>query len=171
MDSVNDRPPAPDWLQACYQEHVDRLRAFSLGLVRDHALSEEIVQTTFEIALSKGHEVRAGNEKAWLFQVAYHEAMRLRRRQLVHQKSLKQLACPQEVLPPEQQAALSESAERVRTALDSLPAEQKAIVIERMYHDRTFQEISESRSIPLGTVLTRMRLALKKLAQALQSDQ
>lgn len=38
----------------------------------------------------------------------------------------------------------------------------------RIYEEKSFAEIAEELSVPLGTVLTRMRLALKKLSRLMQ---
>jgi RNA polymerase sigma-70 factor (ECF subfamily) len=37
-----------------------------------------------------------------------------------------------------------------------------------MYEDKTFAQIAEELGLPLGTVLTRMRLALEKLRRTLR---
>ncbi|MBT4866073.1 MAG: RNA polymerase subunit sigma-24, partial [Planctomycetaceae bacterium] len=41
----------------------------------------------------------------------------------------------------------------------------------RIYDEKTFQVIADELNLPLGTVLTRMRLALKKLAACFESDE
>jgi RNA polymerase sigma-70 factor (ECF subfamily) len=38
-----------------------------------------------------------------------------------------------------------------------------------MYEDKTFAEIAEECGLPLGTVVTRMRLALEKLRRTLRT--
>jgi len=67
----------------------------------------------------------------------------------------------------ESSASRAEMAARVREALDELPAEQRQVVRMRVYEDKTFARIAEETNTPLGTVLTRMRLALKKLESRL----
>ena len=69
---------------------------------------------------------------------------------------------------PLEQAALSEQAQRVRKALAGLaPAERE--VLEIAYYEGLSQsQISQRLNIPLGTVKTRSRQALKKLRRELQ---
>jgi DNA-directed RNA polymerase specialized sigma24 family protein len=57
----------------------------------------------------------------------------------------------------------------VRAALVTLPLEQQQIVQLRIYDERTFADIAAELGIPLGTALTRMRLALEKLRAALKT--
>ncbi len=52
-----------------------------------------------------------------------------------------------------------------------LPADQLQVVQLRIYEEQTFQEIARRLELPLGTVLTRMRLALKKLQTSLRESE
>ena len=47
--------------------------------------------------------------------------------------------------------------------MERLPVEQRRVIRMRIYEDKTFAVIAEELGAPLGTVLTRMRLALRKL--------
>lgn len=58
--------------------------------------------------------------------------------------------------------------ERVRTALATLPPDQRAVVALAYFGGLSHREIAARTAIPLGTVKGRMRLALGKLADALQ---
>jgi RNA polymerase sigma-70 factor (ECF subfamily) len=58
-------------------------------------------------------------------------------------------------------------AQAVRTALGELPAEQKAVVEMAYYQGLTHVEIAEKTNLPLGTVKSRLRLALDKIRVAL----
>jgi RNA polymerase sigma-70 factor (ECF subfamily) len=57
--------------------------------------------------------------------------------------------------------------EEVRAALAELPLEQREILKLAYYKGMTHVEICESEGIPLGTVKSRMRLALQKLRATL----
>ena len=56
----------------------------------------------------------------------------------------------------------------VRRALDALPEAQREVVQRRVYGNQTFAAIATELGCPLGTVLTRMRLALKALSHLLE---
>ena len=62
---------------------------------------------------------------------------------------------------------LAEELERVRTALVRLPPEQQLVVQLRLIENKTFNEIAQLLGLPLGTVLSRMRLAMEKLRSKL----
>jgi RNA polymerase sigma factor (sigma-70 family) len=63
--------------------------------------------------------------------------------------------------------AKEEDLDRLRAAIDHLPAAQREVVVLRVYGELTFKQIAEMLGVPLGTVLTRMRLATHRLAEIL----
>jgi RNA polymerase sigma-70 factor (ECF subfamily) len=69
------------------------------------------------------------------------------------------------------EAERREEIEEVRRALADLPEAQRDVVQRRVYGDQTFATIAAELKCPLGTVLTRMRLALKNLARLLETEQ
>jgi RNA polymerase sigma-70 factor (ECF subfamily) len=58
----------------------------------------------------------------------------------------------------------------VREALEVLPAEQRLVIEMSYFKGLTQAEIAERTGQPLGTVKTRMRLALRKLRGALGKE-
>ncbi len=171
MTSNDDARIDPAAVAALYVEHADELRAFLVGVLRNPELAGEVLQTTFAKALELGHTSRAETRKGWLFKVAFNEAMFVRRRHKVHRKSIHRLAWsrPREEAPPEEHLTRWESVQQVRVALETLPPEQRTVVHLRIYEEKKFAEIAEELGLPLGTVLTRMRLAMKKLKSSLHT--
>ena len=163
----------PATVEALYATHAVELRAFLIGVLRDADLAREVIQGTFAKLVELGHTAREETLKGWLFRVAYHEALVLRRRQAVHQKTLARLgALFREVrAEPGQRLTDAEIAAEVRQALDRLSSEQQVVVRMRIYEDKKFAMIATQLGLPLGTVLTRMRAALTNLKRDLQSDE
>lgn len=156
-----------------YREFAGGLRAFLIGLLRNRDLAEEALQATFEKAVRFGHGVQPASVRSWLFQVAYREAMAVRRRQGVESRAIQKLSILTEAVAddPGQHIARGETVRRVQKALEDLPADQRHVVCRKIYHDQTFAEIAAEAGLPLGTVLTRMRLALNKLRKALHEPE
>lgn len=162
----------PAALAALYGRHADELRAYLTGLLRDPHLADEVLQTVFAKAAEHGHGVRGDSLKAWLFRVAHNEVMDRRRRAVAEDRSVRAVAWwkrgPETT--PEHSLRLRETVERVRKAVEDLPAEQREVVRLRIYEEKTFAEIAALTGKPLGTILTRMRLATKKLTEALRGE-
>jgi len=178
MSDANDHPPQPPGGPAgldralvaeLYTQYGNELRRFVLGVVRDPELAGDVVQAAFARAAEMGHTARPETIKGWLFQVAFREALTVRRRVEARDRAIRKLASlgfrPGE--RPEEALIRRETIAAVRRALEELPKEQSRVVWARMYEDKTFAQIAEESELPLGTVLTRMRLALEKLRRSL----
>jgi RNA polymerase sigma-70 factor (ECF subfamily) len=164
--TTNEVQIDPAVIAALYLEHGDELRAFLIGVLKDHDLAGEALQATFIKAMEQGHTAREETRKGWLFRVAFHEALAIKRRGKTYDKNLRKMAWSRpepEHHSPDDRMCRWETVVNVREALEKLPENQKVIVQLRIYEEKTFAEIAEELEIPLGTVLTRMRMALKKL--------
>lgn len=183
MNDANDHPSVPHAespnsrgivdtarFLALYESHGPELRRFILGVTRDPELTNDVIQATYAKAVEFGHTARPETFKGWLFRVAFHESLTARRRRDARDQGVRRLANlgGQLVERPDERLIRDETIEAVRQALGDLPPEQQRVVWARMYEDKTFAEIAQEFRLPLGTVLTRMRLALEKLRRTLR---
>ncbi len=159
----------PAVVAALFVNHGEELRRFLNGILRNHEQANDVLQITFARAVERGHTAREESLKAWLFRVAFNEAIAQRRRQNVQAKAHEILAArgPRETAGPDTRLLRWETVDQVRAALEQLPAEQRQVVRMRIYEEKKFIEIAAELSLPLGTVLTRMQLALRKLRKIL----
>lgn len=171
-----ERPESSEHLNATvvaalYREHSDELRAFLTGVLKNAELAADVLQVTFTRAIEKGQRANEETRKGWLFRVAFNEAMQVKRRGRIHDRATRTLAGARtdvETRKPEEKLVRREDVERVREALNSLPEAQRTVVCKRIYEEKTFAVIAEELGLPLGTVLTRMRLATRKLSRRLR---
>lgn len=146
--------------------HAEELRRFLWGVVGEASLVQDIIQTTFRKLVEVGHETQVESRKAWLFQVAYREALAQRRRSATQKRVLENL---QEDSHRNNDGLLTdplvaqETVDSVRQAIEELSPELKQVLRMRIYEDKTFAEIAQELDIPLGTALGRMRNAMSKL--------
>ncbi len=148
------------------------MQRFLVGLLRDAHLASDVLQATFAKLVEQGREVQEESRRAWLYRVAYREAMLVRRRQAVDDAARQRAAWSREAAGESAESLLlqAETVEQVRRAIEELPAEQRRVVRMRIYEDKTFTVIAEELGIPLGTALGRMRAALKKLRARLERE-
>jgi hypothetical protein len=64
---------------------------------------------------------------------------------------------------PDQEAARAEQRERIRRALDALPAKARAIIMLSDVEGLSYREIAEVLNCPIGTVMSRLHNARKRL--------
>jgi RNA polymerase sigma-70 factor (ECF subfamily) len=165
LPSTDTGPLDPSVVAALYLEHGEELRRFLLGILRDAQLTSDVLQATFVKMAERGHETKEASRKAWLFRVAYHEAMAYRRREGVGDKVLRRMAWHTNGAAGAADEPLLriEAVQSVREALKELPPEQRQVVRMRIYEEKTFATIAKELKIPLGTALGRMRAATIKL--------
>jgi RNA polymerase sigma-70 factor (ECF subfamily) len=158
----------PAIVAALYIEHEAELKRFLWGVLRDGAAVHDALQAAFVKMIEHGHTTREESRKAWLFRVAYHEALAMRRREGLGKKALGLLASVHKSAASAADEPLIrlEVIESVRRAMEELPDEQRQVVSMRIYEEKTFAQIAKELQIPLGTALGRMRLAVGKLRQA-----
>lgn len=164
---------SPERVREIYDLWSGDVRAFLWGLTRSHEQTDDLLQITFSRLVEAGHTAREESLRGWLFRVAYNETMLWRRRTGVQTRGIRKVAAESADntgTPAWTSLVRREEVERVQQALQQLPPEQKLVVEQRIYQERTFAQIAEEHGLPLGTVLTRMRLALAKLQQRLTDN-
>lgn len=170
--SNNGQIDASDVAQL-YVAHSESLRAYLKGLLRDDQLAADALQATFAKLIEKGHQAEKDRRKAWLFRVATNEALSIRRKKHADDQAIGRLKQEGGATPETATVDLvlkEEMLRRVRLSLSGLPSEQRRVVEMRMFEGLKFNEIAERLDTPLGTVLTRMRLAMSKLQQTLSKE-
>ncbi len=117
--------------------------------------------------------------RPWLFQIVRNRVVDLyRRRRVRRHDSLDatdhegnpQLVLIDDSVDPERDASQAELRVRLLAALDELSQIQREILVLRDYQDLSYSEIAEALNIPLGTVMSRLHGARKRLRQTLQTD-
>jgi RNA polymerase sigma factor (sigma-70 family) len=163
-------PLDPATINELYQQHADELRRFLLGVLRDPQAAADAMQSALVKAVELGHTAADETRKAWLFRVAYHEALATRRRETNTDRILQTVVWHVSTTEREsaaESASRREQAAAVRAALARLPEQLQSVVRLRIHDNLTFAEIAARLEIPLGTALTRMRTALAKLKAVL----
>lgn len=69
---------------------------------------------------------------------------------------------------PDAASLNSEQEDRVRQAINELPEEQQETIIMKVYGGLTFEQISETLNLPLGTVASRYRRGLERMKRLLE---
>lgn len=159
-----------DQVLAIYERwHVD-VRRFLVATTGNPELAEELLQATFSRLVEAGQAARPESVRGWLFKVAHNELRLWRRKAATHARWLGGAAARAAAPVPWEEVIRGEERAVVRRALAELPPEQRQVVESRIDHGKSFVTIAAEQGMPLGTVLTRMRLALDKLRRALGEE-
>lgn len=144
-----------------------RVYGLALSIVGDRRAAEEVAQDTFVRAwrYAASFDPRRGSAAAWLLVIARNTALdyiRARGRRL-DTLSLEPFDSLPEPAGSDGIDSPHDAIAPVADALRSLPQDQRETLMAAAYYGYTAREISESWHVPIGTVKTRLRLALHKL--------
>tara|TARA_B100000965_G_scaffold401071_1_gene424162 strand:+ start:293 stop:877 length:585 start_codon:yes stop_codon:yes gene_type:complete len=153
-----------------YRRHSGEVFRFVRKLSGDDALADDVVQDTFLRvlrSLERFDERRAF--RPWLARIARNAAFdALRERQkLTGGRELSESAEPETGSRIGERVAGLEAAALARAALDDLPDEQRALLLQRHQLGLTQVELAESWQVSERTIRNRLNAAVKALTQAL----
>jgi RNA polymerase sigma-70 factor (ECF subfamily) len=161
-------------LGALYDRWARSLYSLVLHLLKDPDEAEDIVEETFWQAWRKSgsYEPSKGAVSTWLLTIGRRKALDRLRSKKRHREdpvgsdhTFADIASPSP--DPSQNLEGSELREHVRSALRELPAEQREVIELGYFSGLSQTEIADATGQPLGTVKTRMRLAMQKLREPL----
>ena len=157
-----------------FEELHDRYSRPILGLainrLRDHGRAEDAVQEAFTSIwrAASSYRPELGPGAPWVYAVARNAiTSRWRKRAEPAAEAYDE---PSDEAGPAERAEQSWRSFRVHRALESLPEHQRLLIELAYWGELSQSEIAERLELPLGTVKTRTRAALKRLAEALAED-
>jgi RNA polymerase sigma-70 factor, ECF subfamily len=166
-------------LAQLYDRYNRLVFSLALAIVNDRETAEEITLDVFMRVWQKAGSYRSDQAKVstWLTHIARHHAIDVLRRRSVRPDQYAvdwEDSIPDHVSPehnPQEFAELSQQRERVQAALAQLPEEQKQALLLAYFNGYTQHQIAERLKQPLGTIKTRLRLAMHKLRDFLRDEQ
>lgn len=157
-------------LESLYDLYAPRVLGLIRTIVPDAGLAEDILQEVFWQVWSKRatYSAERGSVRSWLFLLARSRAIDAKRSREARPESPLDRAG--------QSISLDASREQWENAFDlagplaELPAEEREAVRLAFFGGLTHREIAEQLGQPLGTVKSRIRNGLRRLAQTMPSD-
>jgi RNA polymerase sigma-70 factor (ECF subfamily) len=155
---------------ALFRHFAPRVKAYLIRLGCDGARAEELMQDAMIMVWRRADSFDPARASAatWIFTIARNkriDATRRERRPLLDPEDPALAPAPADT--PEGSALRRREAEDVRRALLTLPADQAELVRLSYFEDKPHSAIAATTGVPLGTVKSRLRLALARLRKAL----
>jgi RNA polymerase sigma-70 factor (ECF subfamily) len=153
-----------------FQYYAPRLKTYMRKLGTEDSQAEELAQEAMLTVWRKAafFDPNRANAGTWIFAIARNLRIDLLRKEKRPEIDLDD---PDLVPDPAPRAddvmAMDQSERRVRAAVSGLSAEQTEVVTLSFYEDTPHAEIAARLKIPLGTVKSRLRLAMKRIRSEL----
>ena len=161
-------------LTALYDSTSRLVFGLILRVVTDRSIAEEVLLDVYTQVWRQAstYDARRGAPLAWLMTIARTRGIdRLRSGKHEHQnkESLDAIGeAAASTASPEADSVMAERRRLVRSALDTLSAEQREVIELAYYSGLSHSEIALRLGQPLGTVKTRTRLGMMKLRDMLR---
>lgn len=155
-------------------EHQRMVYQLSFNLLNDHNEALDLSQEVFLRVFRTLHGFRGQSSlRTWIYRIVVNQARNRqrwwRRRHRAQQVSLDQHVQDHGDLPeavdrgPDRLVGQKQLAERIRTALDRLPFDQRTAIVLREIDGLSYEEIGYSLGIAVGTVKSRLARAREGL--------
>ena len=152
----------------------DQLYNFARWLTQDTAEAEDLVQETYAKALRGFSSFQLGtNFRAWMYRILRNSFLSSRtglKTMVAIDEETEEKLLPAESTTPESILIEQASRETVQQALADLPVPFREILLLCEVEEMSYQEISETLAIPMGTVMSRLSRARKALRNLLAKN-
>lgn len=147
-----------------FEHFAPRVKSFLMKSGADHTLAEECSQEVMATVWHKAHlfDPARASVATWIFTIARNRKIDVLRKQ--RRPEPEDLAWgPAEEPDQADVLVLQEESEKLGEALTTLPPEQRELIQKAYFGDLSHSEIAEATGLPLGTIKSRIRLALERL--------
>lgn len=169
--ATSPRDTAPETLRDALNEQFPGLLAHALKLCRDREDARDLVQDTIERALRFEHSYERGtNVRGWLHQILFSVFITRCRRRRRERNALAVLGTD----PCDWALGESSAAEPalgfspgLTKALGTLSAGFRDVLVRIDVDEQSYREVADELGVPVGTVMSRVFRARRKLASEL----
>lgn len=162
---------------ALYARQAPRIHRFLRDLLGDAALAADATQETFARAYQRHRDVLRDEERAvpWLFGVARHVSLELRKARAragrIFVTNCDGVADAPGAGTPERDALGREAVRVIDTALAELSEDRRAMLLLRLDHDFSYEQIAELMGFTLAKVKVEIHRARIVLREAIEKYQ
>jgi len=146
-----------------YENYADALFGVIKKVISDDDLAQDVLQETLIKVWKKGKSYNPEKAKlfTWLYRIAYNSAIdKVRSRS---KKTKKEIQIEDSNVYRLTSDGLNEDVLDIKKHLNSLEDKYQVVVNALFFEGMTQQEASEELDVPLGTIKSRLKIALREL--------
>ncbi|HEY6143511.1 MAG TPA: sigma-70 family RNA polymerase sigma factor [Flavobacterium sp.] len=167
-------------LSVLINRHQSKIFGFIYSKIADRDISDDIFQDTF-IKVIKTLKTQSYNEEGkflpWVMRIAHNLIIDhfRRNKKMPMFRETEEFSIfsimSDDSLTIESKIIQNQVEIDLRKLIEELPADQKEVLVMRMYQDMSFKEISEITGVSINTALGRMRYALMNMRKVIDKHQ
>lgn len=156
---------------ALFRHFAPKILHYCLRLGADRGTAEELVQDVMLTVWLKAasFDPAQATVGTWVFTIARNRRIdRLRKEMRPAPDPDDPAMTPSSLATPEETAQMVQSSRQLQDAIETLAENQSEVLRRSYFLEQTHEEIAEDTEVPLGTVKTRLRLALSHLKRSMR---
>jgi RNA polymerase sigma-70 factor (ECF subfamily) len=160
-------------LNEIYDQFASSVYGLALRVIGDARAAEDVAQDVFVCVWKRpdAFDPERGSLRTWLGTLAHRRAVdHVRREEARRRRAVNEASRSQTAPDVEEMAMALVTAERVRAALATLPDDQRRAIQLAYFGGKTYRQVAEVLGIPEGTAKSRLRLGLRRIADALDDE-
>ncbi|AQQ10426.1 Sigma-W factor [Sedimentisphaera cyanobacteriorum] len=158
--------------QEAYRQLVDiysdKIYGYFASCTRDPEAAEELLSDFYFKLLKSIKSYKNGSFEAWIFKIAGSVYYDYLRKVIRERENYSRYREEKEYL--DRQHESDETETDLEKAVSELDEDSRNLVMLRYYSDMSFKEIAEATGKPVGTVLTKIHRALKKMKTVIENE-
>ena len=151
---------------ALFNHFAPRIKSFLIKAGLQPETADELAQETMLTIWNKAssYDPKQAAASTWIFTIARNKRIDvLRKLGRAHFDSINEMILEDDGASPIDIASDRQESEKISEALKKLPEEQLTLIKKSFFEDKSHAAIAEETGLPLGTVKSRIRLALERL--------
>jgi RNA polymerase sigma factor (sigma-70 family) len=149
-----------------FEYFAPRLKSYFLRQGTEPGVAEEVVQETMVNIWRRAEQFRPEKASAstWVFAIARNMRIDLLRKSRHPETDIGDPALVADPQPlADELTSIVKDGERLRTTIAGLPPEQQVVLRMAFFEDKSHAQVAEELGVPLGTVKSRIRLAVRRV--------
>lgn len=150
-----------------FEHFAPRIKSFLIKGGANESNADELAQETMLNVWNKAesYDPQKSAASTWIFTVARNKRIDALRKKKSYDLDIDEMFFLEDenAVNPVKTISHKEEMDNLYEAINDLPEEQAVLIKKSFYEDKTHNEIADETGIPLGTVKSRIRLALERL--------
>jgi len=159
---------------ALFKHFAPRLKAFAIRQGVSATTAEELMQEAMLSVWRKSHtfDPKRATASTWVYTILRNKRIDMVRREHRPDVDIDDVSeRASEAASAEEDYQARQSRDLLRQAMDDLPADQIEVLQKAFFEDKSHSVVAEELNLPLGTVKSRIRLALSRMRLKLPEGQ